>query len=143
MRPVSVLSLLNPLEMGGTGRERRGGKDCAKRNFFGKEEERRKEKICVFKCSVLATVPACPLPLFSSRLFPPRVYTKGGGKEGHPTSGRRGPGKRVTYAQEHYCPSNAAGIARTRMLKNTYVSNFKSIFIHKPRVPTTSYSFYF
>ena len=60
LRPTSVLSLLNPPEMGGTGRKRRGGKDCAKRKKFGKEEkekEKRKERRCVLKCSVVATAP--------------------------------------------------------------------------------------
>ena len=46
-----VLSLLNPAEMGGTGRKKRGGKDCAKRKKFGKEEKeeekKRREKMCV------------------------------------------------------------------------------------------------
>ena len=83
LRPTSVLSLLNPPEMGGTGRKRRGGKDCAKRKNFGREEkekEKRKERRCMLKCSVVARAPTCLPRFFSSRLYPPRLYTKGGGK---------------------------------------------------------------
>ena len=69
-----------------TGRkwdERKRRKRLREAQKFGKderEEEKRKERRCVLKCSVLVTAPACPLPLFSSRLYPPRLYTKGGGK---------------------------------------------------------------
>ena len=63
----------------------------------GKGGGKRKEKICVFKCSVLATVPTCLLPLFGSRLYPPRLYTKRRRRRRSPPARPIRPGRAILY----------------------------------------------
>ena len=81
-----------------------------------REEEKRKERRCVLKCSVVTTAPTCLPRFFSSRLYPPRLYTKGGGKG-------------VTYSPVLCPPERTSEASERGSKKNNYIETPSSCSI--------------